>query len=104
MEGEKFGQQERVPYSTVLRQSNPEKMEEVENMVKAFAEKVMVPGDVLTNKSLKLAANGVVNRMQSKIEHGATKEEIDKEIENALYDTVDTRLKMKKEGFEDRPE
>jgi hypothetical protein len=104
MEGEKFGQHERVPYSTVLRQTNPEKMDEVENMVRAFAAKVMVEGDVLTNKSVALAANGVVNRMQSKIETGATKEEIDKEIENSLYDTVDTRLKMKREGFEDRPE
>jgi len=79
-------------------------MAEIEGMVRTFFEKVKKPDESLNDKSVALIANGIVNRMQRRELEGASEEELNKVIEDTLFEGVDVRLKLKEEGLEDHAE
>lgn len=89
-----------VSYAVQLRQSHPEKMGELEQMVRTFFDKVKMEGENLSDKSVALVANAVANRLQRKTVEGATMDELNKTIEDTLYEGIDVRLKLKEQGFE----
>ncbi len=93
-----------VSYAEQLRLENPEKMAGIENMVRQFSQKVRIEEDpALDNESIAKIANFVVNRIKPKELAGAEPADIQKAIEDALYEGVDSRMHIKKEHLEERP-
>ncbi|MDE2173594.1 MAG: hypothetical protein KGJ31_03390 [Patescibacteria group bacterium] len=91
--------QEKI-YSTIIREHHPEKMSAIEDQVRNFWNKVKLDTDpVLDDKSIAHVANLVANRLQRKIEQGASTEELDKAIADAMYEGLDVRMNLKKEGM-----
>jgi hypothetical protein len=83
-----------------MRTDSPERMAALEQNVRDFAKKVMVQGETLSDKSVGLIANAIVNKMATQPE-GSSQDELDKMIEEALMEGVDVRLKTA--GFENMP-
>ena len=92
-------QGENISYSMKLRQENPEKMAEIENKVREFLTRApLLQGENLDDTDVARVANFTVNKLK-RLE-GATDQEMDKTIEEALYEGVGERLKLKQEGME----
>jgi hypothetical protein len=90
-----------ISYSTLLRQKDPQKMEVIEGLIRAFEKKIRIPTDQpLTNESIMMAANKVANNLRREIDKGATDEELERLTEDFLYEAVSVRQEIQKEHID----
>lgn len=89
-------------YSAKMRRESPEKMEAIEHMIQVAYSKARVETEPseLSHNAVAMVANSVSNRAMRKRMEGASAEDIEKEIENAIYEGIDERLALMRSGKE----